>query len=375
MTMESSAAAEVSTDTRPDSAGIDPTNLRAAPEQTGQQPRDKGKFAPRQTRANQANLGAIARNEIRKLANPNAKDEEALADVKPKGQKNEQTKDPAPQSAKATDADEAEKTSPAATHAAKHLADARKAVELTGLFSAEEIAAMSPESLLAKGKKAKADQVEVSRKLEEAAKTKAATPSDAPKTDPASPKAVTTDKAATKDASDDPIDALYKEHFGGYEENNDFAKSLGGFSKALHAELSKQMQDAMTTARTELATQIRGEIQAETEYERAVESLAPDFPESSSVDGRSAMRDMFISLAEKKLVKDVKSGVLASANALWAEQRRAREAAATKEKASRDARKNGQPVTGSQGAKPNTAAPNVRTIALGEVRKAMEEAR
>lgn len=359
----------------------DSTSINAPAESArgGEQKRGAGgKFAQREPQRKNPNLAAIARNEVRKLRSET--DADALADVQPKGQGSKPTKDPAPQSAATTDATKAAQSSPAATHVAKHLADAEKALERDG-FSKEDIAGLSKERVLALGKKAADRQADTSRKLEEANRTKAAaTPSDATKTDPGSPKPVTTAAAQEKDGAKqtaspdkaDPFDAMVQEHFAKFAADEDFSKSLGGFSKALSTQLSNEMKEAISAARVELAQQIRTEAAQETEFERAVESLASDFPESSSVDGREALRDLFVTLAKEGKIKDIKNGVRASANALWADDKSKRDAAAAKEKASRDARKNGQPVTGSQGAGPNTKPPSLRSTALQEVRKARE---
>jgi hypothetical protein len=351
-------------------------------EPTGaEQPRENGRYAkkPQGERPNRQgiNLVAIARNEIRKLAAET--DGSALADVQPKGQKATQTKDPAPQSAATTSADKHDaQSSPAATHVAKHLEDAEKALERDG-FTKEDIAGLSKERILALGKKAAERQADISRKLGEEAKTKAAPAGDAKTTDPGSPKPVTTAPTQAKTEEADPFEALVKEHFAAFAEDADFSKSLGGFSKALANQLKaeietglKSVNESVTTMRAEMVKEIRAEAAREMEFEKAVESLKDDFPESSSVDGRAALRDLFVTLAKEGKVKDIVGGVRSSANALWADAKRARDTEAAKQKASRDARKNGQPITGSAGAGPKTGPPSIVAIARTELRKAFE---
>lgn len=374
--------------TAPAAPALDPTNLAAPPEPTqrgGQPRRGSGEYGKKDpNRPNKTNLSAVARNVVRSVAGEARKslgketDAKALEEVRPKGEGAKQTKDPAPQSAKATDAKSPEESSPAATLAATHMADARKALALDG-YSDDDLAKFSPERILALGKKAKERQAEVGRKLEEAAKTKAATPSDASKSDPASQKAATTDKPQTKTDEPDPFDALYKKHFAGFEDNADFAKSLGGFSKEFATQLQseiatgiKGLAEQFTAMRADMVREIREEAARETEFERAVDALKDDFPESSSVDGRSALRDLFVTLAKEGKVKDIKQGVLQSADALWAQQRREREAAAAKSKASSDARKNGQPFTGSSKPAPENKPRPITSIALQEVRRARD---
>lgn len=357
----------------------DPTSLSAPIESTAktQGRAEKGQFTEKK-RSGQVNLGAVARNETRKaIARLNGEtDSDALADVKPKGQKNPQTKDPAPQSEAATDAKKPEHPSQESTAVSKHLEDARQALEFVG-FKKGDLDALPVERVLALGKQAAARRTEINQKLEEAAKQKAAPASDAPKADPGSPKPATTApaQAKTDDSTPDPFEAIAAEHFKEFEENESFTKSLRGYSKAMSQTILTQMQEAMSTARAELESSIGTSIRNEMAFDRAVEKLSADFPESSSVDGRQALEELFVSLAKDGKIKSIPDGVRLVANALWADAKTKRDAEAAKEKASRSARTNGQPVTSATGAGPKTGPPSLQSIALQESRKALAAAR
>lgn len=363
---------------QPDTPPVEDTMAASGMEPTQTKPGrgGDGKFLPKAGKERGVDFGVLARNEVRsELAKEKARlaeetDISALDTVKPKGKGKGVPADPAPESVEATKGSKPEHPSPENTHAAKHLADAHKALELDG-FSKEDLAGLKPERILALGKAAKERQADVSRKLEEAAKAKTAqAPSQAAKTDGGSSKPAATTKPAD-DGGDDDFETLVREHFDGFDDpDGHFSKSLGGLSKALASKLDGKFSAQFEAMKASLAEEIGSRLANEVAFERAVDRYKADFPQLDTPDGREALVPILASMAKDGLVKDVPSGVKAAAYALWGEAREREQAESAKSKNHRDARKNGQPVTGSMGSapKPQSFDDSVRA----EIRKAME---
>jgi len=354
MTMESSAPAETSEVLQPGAApspqGLNPTEREAT--RTTQGRSADGKFGAKADESKRVDPSAIARNIVRgeiekeRLSRlPQETDGKALDTVKPKGKGTGATADPAPASAEATKSDKSEGTSPGNTAVAKHLDAARKALALDGLTE-DDLAGMKPERILALGKKAHDRQADIARKLEDKAKADKAAPATARKAeDGGSQKPATTSPASESD--DDDFDAIAKDAVGMYDESDEhFSKSMGKLAKSIHASIERKFTASLEKTLEAHAEKLATRLNAEFEFERAVDSLKAEFPQLDTQDGRDALVPILESIATAGTAKNIRDGVKASAYALWGEERERTKAEAAKAHKNRDARSNGQPVSG-----------------------------
>lgn len=248
-------------------------------------------------------------------------DSKALDGVKPKGQDSSAKTDQR-QPAKGTL--ETGKDGTAATNQSADLEKARAALKLDR-WTDEKLAILTPEQILTLGKSAQDEhraKYQAGREAAAAAKNGKAQP-------PSTEKAAPEDDAAELAA----FEKLVKDNFAEFEDDGRFSKSLAGVAKGLLAHeraRSEARIQAIESKADESITQMFAALRNSITFETGLRDMTDEFPKAATPEGRKSLSARVDSALEADPTLDVRQAMREQANALWADEIRAADAARAK---------------------------------------------